>query len=154
MAKKTKKYALGGQLNSPQVMPPKPMGAPSGPPKSAPVRPMAPANTINKAIPANVSSFLAANKDGALTKGPSWASSMQTALKNPPRVTPEIQGMADMASAIARGPRPNPLNPTGSLNGPRFAGMGMKKGGKVKASSASKRADGIAVRGKTRGRNI
>ena len=30
----------------------------------------------------------------------------------------------------------------------------MKKGGTVKASSASKRADGCAVRGKTRGRNI
>jgi len=31
---------------------------------------------------------------------------------------------------------------------------GMKKGGKVKASSASSRADGIAQRGKTRGRVI
>ena len=36
----------------------------------------------------------------------------------------------------------------------KFEGKGMKKGGKVKASSASKRADGIAVRGKTRGRMI
>jgi hypothetical protein len=34
------------------------------------------------------------------------------------------------------------------------AEVGMKKGGKVKASSASKRADGIAQRGKTRGRMI
>jgi hypothetical protein len=32
--------------------------------------------------------------------------------------------------------------------------MKMKSGGKVKASSASKRADGIAVKGKTRGRMI
>ena len=32
--------------------------------------------------------------------------------------------------------------------------LGMKKGGSVKASSASKRADGIAQRGKTRGRII
>jgi len=31
---------------------------------------------------------------------------------------------------------------------------GMKKGGKVKMSSASKRADGIAARGKTRGRMV
>ena len=31
---------------------------------------------------------------------------------------------------------------------------GMKAGGKVKVSSASKRADGIAVKGKTRGRMI
>ena len=31
---------------------------------------------------------------------------------------------------------------------------GMKKGGKVKMSSASKRADGCATRGKTRGRMV
>lgn len=36
----------------------------------------------------------------------------------------------------------------------RPQGEGMKKGGAVKASSASKRADGIAQRGKTRGRMI
>ena len=30
----------------------------------------------------------------------------------------------------------------------------MKKGGKVKVSSASKRADGIAVKGKTRGKMV
>jgi hypothetical protein len=35
----------------------------------------------------------------------------------------------------------------------QYAG-GMKKGGKVKVSSASKRADGIAQRGKTRGKMI
>ncbi len=108
--------------------------------------------SARSSIPANVSSFLAANKNQALTKGPSYADTMRTALKNAPKVTPEIQGMADMSSAIARGPRPNPLNPTGSLNGPRFGGMGMKKGGKV--SSASKRADGIAKQGKTKGRII
>ena len=34
------------------------------------------------------------------------------------------------------------------------AAQGMKKGGKVKMSSASKRADGIATRGKTRGRMV
>jgi len=32
--------------------------------------------------------------------------------------------------------------------------MGLKKGGKVKAPSASKRADGCAQRGKTRGRMV
>ena len=32
--------------------------------------------------------------------------------------------------------------------------VGMKKGGKVKASSASKRADGCAIRGKTKGRMV
>ena len=34
------------------------------------------------------------------------------------------------------------------------AEVSMKKGGKVKVSSASKRADGIAVKGKTRGRIV
>ena len=34
----------------------------------------------------------------------------------------------------------------------KFESKGMKKGGKVKASSASKRADGCAVRGKTKGK--
>jgi hypothetical protein len=33
-------------------------------------------------------------------------------------------------------------------------GTGMKKGGKVKASSASKRADGCAIKGKTKGRMV
>jgi hypothetical protein len=32
--------------------------------------------------------------------------------------------------------------------------QGMKKGGKVKASSASKRADGCAIKGKTRGKMV
>ena len=36
----------------------------------------------------------------------------------------------------------------------RRESRGMKKGGKVKMSSASKRADGIASRGKTRGRMV
>ena len=35
-----------------------------------------------------------------------------------------------------------------------MAGSGMKKGGKVKMSSASKRADGIATKGKTKGRIV
>jgi hypothetical protein len=49
-------------------------------------------------------------------------------------------------------------NPRGS--GPMDGGTNMKKGGKVrsstsaKASSASKRGDGIAMKGKTRGRFI
>ena len=34
------------------------------------------------------------------------------------------------------------------------AAQGMKKGGKVKMSTASKRADGIAMKGKTKGRIV
>jgi len=36
----------------------------------------------------------------------------------------------------------------------QIKGPGMKKGGRVKMSSASKRADGIAMRGKTKGRIV
>ena len=36
----------------------------------------------------------------------------------------------------------------------KFEGKGLKKGGKVKASSASKRADGCCKKGKTKGRMI
>ena len=36
----------------------------------------------------------------------------------------------------------------------QMSGPGMKKGGKVKMSSASKRADGIATKGKTKGRIV
>ena len=36
----------------------------------------------------------------------------------------------------------------------RRESRGMKNGGKVKISSASKRADGVAIRGKTRGRMV
>ena len=53
------------------------------------------------------------------------------------------------ASGIAREARGR-VNPTFT---DRVRG-GMKKGGKVKASSASKRADGIAKRGKTRGKIV
>ena len=42
------------------------------------------------------------------------------------------------------------VNPMGDATAP--AAVGMKKGGKV--SSASKRADGIATKGKTRGRFV
>jgi len=50
---------------------------------------------------------------------------------------------------------PKPISATGiklDLVDDKFEGKGMKKGGKVKASSASKRADGCAMRGKTKGR--
>ena len=36
----------------------------------------------------------------------------------------------------------------------KAAAQGMKKGGRVKMSSASKRADGIAMKGKTKGRIV
>jgi hypothetical protein len=61
-------------------------------------------------------------------------------------VTPSGKPMANdsFIQAIAAGPQPNPLS------GAKMGGLGFKKGGSV--SSASKRADGIAVKGKTRGK--
>ena len=51
-------------------------------------------------------------------------------------------------AALARQYRPRQSEPTGGVGGYKS----YKKGGKV--SSASKRADGIAVKGKTRGRIV
>ena len=79
-----------------------------------------------------------------------------------PGVKPTITG----APATPMTPKPAPMPMAGTRPGvttggpkPAPAGMmglgrrmGMKKGGKV--SSASKRADGIAVKGKTRGRMV
>ena len=59
---------------------------------------------------------------------------------NPRQVTPGV-------SNPTGGPKPAPAGMMGL--GRR---MGMKKGGKV--SSASKRADGIAVKGKTKGKMV
>jgi len=59
------------------------------------------------------------------------------------------------------GPQVAPANAAAMMNsintgmGARPSSVGgMKKGGKVKVSSASKRADGIATKGKTRGRMV
>ena len=46
------------------------------------------------------------------------------------------------------------MNPTDIEKVPGKRPMKMKKGGTVKASSASKRADGCAQRGKTKGRMV
>ena len=78
---------------------------------------------------------------------------------NPRQVTPGV-------SNPTGGPKPAPMPMAGTRPGvttggpkPAPAGMmglgrrmGMKKGGKV--SSASKRADGIAVKGKTKGKMV
>jgi hypothetical protein len=56
------------------------------------------------------------------------------------------QGMAPQGTPMA----PQGMAPQGMPMAPQ--GQGMKKGGvvKTKSSSASKRADGIAIRGKTK----
>ena len=78
-----------------------------------------------------------------------------TAAQANPRIAPKIGGMlggggAGLGSAMQNNPRmAQNIGGIGAALGKR---MGMKEGGKV--SSASKRADGIAVKGKTKGRMI
>ena len=74
----------------------------------------------------------------------------------------QAQAMADMARQTPPNPyMPPTATPGGGVTSRGAPIMAMKKGGKVKkmasggkASSASKRADGIAQRGKTKGRMI
>ena len=70
-----------------------------------------------------------------------------TAAQANPRIPASVQNAISNLKA-GNIPKARP----GSMVGQRFGGMGMKEGGKV--SSASKRADGIAVKGKTRGRMV
>ena len=71
---------------------------------------------------------------------------------NPRQVTP---GVSNPTGGPKPAPMPmagtRPMGPAPMTGGPKPMPM-MKKGGKV--SSASKRADGIAVKGKTRGRLV
>jgi hypothetical protein len=76
-------------------------------------------------------------------------------------------GQEKLANAAAAAARANPAM-AAKMNSPKVGvalaskmggmggaqGMGMKKGGAVKASSASKRADGCATKGKTKGKMV
>jgi hypothetical protein len=80
----------------------------------------------------------------------------------PPRGMPPmpVAGVKPMAANSALGqamgsmPQGSPakLGQLGAAMGKTMGGMGMKSGGKV--SSASSRADGCAVKGKTKGRFV
>lgn len=72
-------------------------------------------------------------------------------LPSRPPVAPAIGGGGPANPAPMPMPRPTSMPMTNVK--PAAPGMGMKKGGKVK-SSASKRADGIAQRGKTKGKFV
>jgi hypothetical protein len=71
--------------------------------------------------------------------------------KYKPRYTP-----APMAPMLVEGGKRTPFGrpPLNEPENPDATSETFKRGGKVKASSASKRADGIAQRGKTRGRMV
>ena len=93
--------------------------------------------------------------------------SAQNVIKNvplgpPPGMQPGLRGVsspvsyappAGSAPGILPGSIPPVNTPPGALQVAAPIPV-MKKGGKVKASSASKRADGIAKRGKTKGRVV
>lgn len=82
------------------------------------------------------------------------------ALPAPPRALPGPRGAAaEVEDVVAKGARDEVTNPLAWMMGPKGV-LGKKKGGAIKAKafakggsvSASKRADGIASRGKTRGK--
>jgi hypothetical protein len=96
-------------------------------------------------------------EDGVkVTKLPYMGQAGEAVAKRPRRIEPTDKQLSDYyrktqdeSRAMAREARlrdqlDEPRQLTGELN--------FKKGGKVKASSASKRADGCAVRGKTKGK--
>jgi len=98
-------------------------------------------------------------EDGVkVTKLPYMGQAGEAVAKRPRRMEPTNKQLSDYykqetsnSRAMAREDRlRDQLDQPRQLTGE----LGFKKGGKVKASSASKRADGCAVRGKTRGRNI
>ena len=110
-------------------------------------------------------------KSNPVTKGPMPEVSSPIAKVAPRNIMPEVSSPIGRppvrdpgVGSMPRGPvsnMPAPVGGTGGVRnmpapvrptGPRMAAMGFKaKGGKV-TSSASKRADGIAMKGKTKGK--
>ena len=88
-------------------------------------------------------------------RGPANPTSMPRQPRQPMPMTnvlPSRPPVAPAGAAEGMGmPRPTSMPMTNVKPAP--PGMGMKKGGKVR-SSASKRADGIAQRGKTKGKFV
>ena len=107
--------------------------------------------SIRKAIDAAIASGAIKPTDPAATPAPSGDLSSGNFLKSIAKVaeavpnvksaTPDVGGLYKRLTAS-------------DIEEENKAKMGMKKGGKVKVSSASKRADGIATKGKTRGKMV
>jgi hypothetical protein len=91
---------------------------------------------------------------------------MPTQMPSPGAVKQSIPGAATslFGDLLSRQGANNTQTPSAGATSQSVPGMGLagmpkggatfKKGGKVKASSASKRADGCAVRGKTKGKMV
>ena len=99
-----------------------------------------------------------APRDGAPTMGappPPKLQFMSDKLRGGAAGAPTMgAGMQGLGQAMGSMPQGSPakLGQLGAAMGKTMGGMGMKKGGKV--SSASSRADGCAVKGKTKGRMV
>lgn len=154
MTKKVKKMFMGGMGN----MPPPNMGAGVGKtqmpmghiPQGTPLnQPGIGGSQMRTGAPAGVGGSQV--RTGSNMPGP------QMGPVGSPSVRPPMSKLTEMGNSLSRGSNP----PAGNLSAlskmmqslPQ-AGAKMKKGGSVKASSASKRADGIAQRGKTRGKMV
>ena len=129
---------------------------------------------VNRNAPADVQKIIAGLPRGSTVAGPGTGLGVKPTVTGAPdknlpftinnKPTPNVMGLGTAAQANPRIPASVqnaisnlkagniPKARPGSMVGQRFGGMGMKEGGKV--SSASKRADGIAVKGKTRGRMV
>jgi hypothetical protein len=157
--------AKNAAAKAPAPTKPNPMGGMFGrmAANSAPAPAPAPAPT-NPKIPAMVGTMLSEMKGLGVKPTVTGApdKNLPFTINNKP--TPNVMGLGTAAQANPRIPASVqnaisnlkagniPKARPGSMVGQRFGGMGMKEGGKV--SSASKRADGCAVKGKTKGKMV
>ena len=79
-----------------------------------------------------------------------------SAYQNAAKTNPYMQAQVPQAPQATGAPQSTvaPQAPRPPVAGGPLGGPSWKKGGKVKSSKASKRADGIAQRGKTKGRIV
>jgi hypothetical protein len=116
---------------------------------------------VNKNAPPNVQKMMANLPRGSTVAGPGTGlapkpgmTGLGTAAQVNPKIAPKIGGMLGGGGAGLGAAQANPktMSGLGGIGAALGRKMGMKKGGSV--SSASKRADGIAAKGKTKGRMV
>ena len=153
--KKTKKFGIGGRAFGPAAQAPTKVVSGGGKPAPVPVRggPGYEQHTGGPLVKPNPVPVKSVSGGGKPALNPFTIDPIRTpgGGGRPALVNQPISG-----NPTGNQPRPRPT-PTGPMVPVRGGGMApasiatmMKKGGKVK--SASKRADGCAVKGKTRGR--
>ena len=143
---KTKKMAMGGMGGAAKAVSqavkaaPKPGPAPQMPPRGMPPRGMPPRGDTGT----NVQKIDYAAQNAA---GPGQMQFMSDKLRGNPGMPPPAGPVKMQGLGQAMGGNPQMAQNLGKVAGAAMGGMGMKKGGTV-----SSRADGIAQRGKTRGK--